>query len=166
MSNHPDRQTGVGKAKMLAAFMKKYARKRHNNQNKNRSDSTTASHLCCNDGSRAFLITMSQLVDQRLLSEGIAFFTIGFVGILMSWTTMDIGAGIKEAIHEVGQQNQRAIAESNQRFDKTLNRIAESQKDIAESQKDIAKVLDNVTKSQERMHKSQDDIKDTIKNKD
>ncbi len=128
----------------------------------------------------AFLITMSQLVDQRLLSEGIAFFTIGFVGILMSWTTMDIGAGIKEAIHEVGQQNQRAIAESNQRFDKTLNRIAESnqrfdktlnriaesQKDIAESQKDIAKVLDNVTKSQERMHKSQDDIKDTIKNKD
>ncbi len=121
----------------------------------------------------AFLITMSQLVDQRLLSEGIAFFTIGFVGILMSWTTMDIGAGIKEAIHEVGQQNQRAIAENNQRFDKTLNRIAESQKDIAESQKDIAesqkdiaKVLDNVTKSQERMHKSQDDIKDTIKNKD
>ncbi len=58
-----------------------------------------------------FLTVMSQLTDQRLLSEGIAFIIVGFVGMLMSsrWTTMDIGSSIKEAIYDVGRQNLTAL---------------------------------------------------------
>ena len=57
-----------------------------------------------------FLIVTSQMIDQRLLTEGIAFIMIGFVGMLMSFTTMDIGASIKEAIREVGRQNAESSA--------------------------------------------------------
>ena len=72
------------------------------------------------------LTVMSQLTDSRLLSEGIAFIIVGFVGMLMSWTTMDIGTSIKEAIYDVGNQNLTAlksIASSQKEMDKSLNEI-------------------------------------------
>ena len=33
---------------------------------------------------------------------GVAFLTVGCVGLLMSWTSMNIGDSIKEEIHKVG----------------------------------------------------------------
>ena len=66
-----------------------------------------------------FLTITSQLIDKRLLSEGIAFIIVGFVGMLMSWTTMDIGASIKEVIYDVGRQNQTAL----ESIAKSLNEI-------------------------------------------
>ncbi len=55
------------------------------------------------------LTIKSQFADSRLLSEGIAFIIVGFVGMLMSWTTMDVGASIKEAIYDVGRQQTNAL---------------------------------------------------------
>ena len=73
-----------------------------------------------------FLIATSQTVDQRLLNQGIAFIIVGFVGMLMSWTTFDVGGSLKEAVREVGRQDQEFL-EKNQ---KILERIAESQNTI------------------------------------
>ena len=95
-----------------------------------------------------FLTVMSQLTDQRLLSEGIAFIIVGFVGMLMSWTTMDIGASIKEAIYDVGRQNLTAL----ESIAKSLNEITESLNEISNSQNEFAKSLN--------------EIKDILKNKD
>ena len=75
-----------------------------------------------------FLTITSQLIDKRLLSEGIAFIIVGFVGMLMSWTTMDIGASIKEVIYDVGRQNQtvlESIAKSQNEMVKSLNEMVE-----------------------------------------
>ena len=40
-----------------------------------------------------------------LAGQGIGFITVGVAGLVMSWTTTEIGAGIKEAVREVGAQN-------------------------------------------------------------
>ena len=88
----------------------------------------------------AFLIVMSQLVDLRLLSEGIAFLTVGFVGILMSWTTFDIGNSIKETIRETSAENRvylerlsrilESLQKSQEQFQKSLQQTMESQNRI------------------------------------
>ena len=44
----------------------------------------------------AIIVANEWLEDQ--VGDGIAFIIVGFVGILMSWTTFDIGAGIKEVV--------------------------------------------------------------------
>ena len=129
------------------------------------------------------LTIMSQFADSRLLSEGIAFIIVGFVGMLMSWTTMDIGASIKEAIYDVGA----SIKETNESLEEIKdilqNDIAKSQKeikdilqnDIAKSQKEIKDILQNdIAKSQKEIKdilqndiaKSQKEIKDILQNKD
>ncbi len=104
------------------------------------------------------LTVMSQLTDSRLLSEGIAFIIVGFVGMLMSWTTMDVGASIKEAIHDVGRKNLAA-----------LESIAKSQKEIASSQKEMGKSLKEMDTSLKEMDtslkeiaSSQNEIKDIL----
>ena len=55
-------------------------------------------------------LAISQFVDLRLFVDGIAFIIVGFVGMVMSWTNMDIGKSIKDAIHEEGEKT-RAILE-------------------------------------------------------
>ena len=51
------------------------------------------------------LLTAS-LPSGAYVAEGIAFILVGLAGVLMSWTTFDIGAGIKEVVREVGRKNQ------------------------------------------------------------
>ena len=103
----------------------------------------------------SFLTITSQLTDKRLLSEGIAFIIVGFVGMLMSWTTMDIGTSIKEAIYDVGKENMN-IGTS---IIKALQSITESLNEIVKSQNEMAK-------SQNEMAKSQNEIKDILQSKD
>ena len=79
-----------------------------------------------------FLIVTSQMIDQRLLTEGIAFIMIGFVGMLMSFTTMDIGASIKEAIREVGRQNAESSASIMESIREVGRQNAESSANIKE----------------------------------
>ena len=100
-----------------------------------------------------FLIATSQTVDQRLLNQGIAFIIVGFVGMLMSWTTFDVGGSLKEAVREVGRQDQEFL-EKNQEFleknqkileknQKILEKNQEILERIAESQNTIIKILQN-----------------------
>ena len=117
----------------------------------------------------ASLVATSQLIDQRLLSEGIAFIIVGFVGMLMSWTTFDIGTDIKEAIRAVGRDNQKAIesvADTNRRLVESMNNIAKSQDNIAKSQDNIAKSQDNIAKSQDNIARVLDGIKETLRRRD
>ncbi len=97
------------------------------------------------------LTVMSQLTDSRLLSEGIAFIIVGFVGMLMSWTTMDVGASIKEAIHDVGRKNLAA-----------LESIASSQKEMGKSLKEMDTSLKEMDTSLKEIASSQKEIKDIL----
>ena len=103
-----------------------------------------------------FLCVTSQFVDGRMFSEEIAFITVGFVGMLMFWTTYDIVEEIKEVMREVRAENQKVMREvraENQKLlakiSESTERIASSQDRIAKSQDNIAKLLDRVTRSQE-----------------
>ena len=48
------------------------------------------------------LLLASLLTERFLAAEGIAFILVGLAGLLMSWTTFDIGTEIKEVVREVG----------------------------------------------------------------
>ncbi len=98
-----------------------------------------------------FLIIMSQLVDQRLLSEGIAFLIVGFVGIVMSWTTFDIGESIKEAVYQVGVENKELLNQMSARTDVLLNKMVETQKTIAEG---TQKTITETQKRSEELQKA------------
>ena len=115
----------------------------------------------------ALLVGLDDWIDGQATGQGIAFIIVGFVGILMSWTTFDIGAGIKEVVREVGRQNREALdtmAKSqeamNERIIASLDSLAKSQDNLAKSQdsanKRIMASLDSLAKSQDRMAKSQD----------
>ena len=108
----------------------------------------------------------SLLLDREMIGQGIAFILAGFAGMLMSWTTFDIGAGIKEAIHEVGRENQKALdslsesqrrmsesvdrmSESVDRMSESVDRMSESQKQISESQERLSETIDKISKSQD-----------------
>ena len=53
----------------------------------------------------------SQLVDRFLLSTGLVFITVGFVGMIMSWFTTDIGERIQETMRDEGRQTREVIRE-------------------------------------------------------
>ena len=90
------------------------------------------------------LLLASPLSGRYLVAEGIAFMLVGVAGLLMSWTTFDIGAGIKEVVREVGRENREA-----------MDSLAASQKEIAASQKEIAVSQKEMAASMDRMADSQ-----------
>ena len=121
----------------------------------------------------AGLVAASLLLDREMIGQGIAFILVGFAGMLMSWTTFDIGAGIKEAIHEVGRENQKALdslsesqkqisesvdrmSESVDRMSESVDRMSESQERMSESQKQISESQERMSKTIDRISKSQD----------
>ena len=109
-------------------------------------------------GVGAALIIASQLTNPLLISNGIAFITIGFVGILMSWTTFDIGSSIKEAVYEVGKQNKEALdmlAQSNERMIQSQERSEKFQERMIQSQERSEKFQERMIQSQERTAETQ-----------
>ena len=109
----------------------------------------------------AVLLIANEWTGDRV-GDGIVFIIIGFVGILMSWTTFDIGAGIKEVVREVGRQNKEAI-DSMARSQESMNeRIIASLDSLAKSQDStnerIIASLDSLAKSQDNMAKSQEKL--------
>ena len=60
-------------------------------------------------GLGAVLIHLSGLRDLPLVTEGVAFIAIGAVGLIMSWTTQDIGQGIKDAVREDGELTRKEL---------------------------------------------------------
>ena len=134
-----DRQAGVGKAEVLARALKNMTEK--NTRSKIRTSLIRRQQIIfvAMIIVGVFLIATSQTVDQRLLNQGIAFIIVGFVGMLMSWTTFDVGGSLKEAVREVGRQDQEFL-EKNQ---KILEKNQEILERIAESQNTIIKILQN-----------------------
>ena len=62
-------------------------------------------------GVGSVLIYLSGLRDLPLVSEGVAFIAIGAVGLIMSWTTQDIGQGIKDSVHDDGELTRAGLRE-------------------------------------------------------
>ena len=77
----------------------------------------------------AGLICLAPFLELQTLSHGIAFITVGFVGMLMSWTTTDIGDSIKKAIGNVGEQNKAGFNQVNA----SLTEMTAILKDIRDS---------------------------------
>ena len=98
-------------------------------------------------GIGASFATVTISGTKNMTGEAIAFIITGSIGIIMSWTTTDIGESIKDVMREVGRDNQKA-----------LESLAKSQDNIAKSQDNIAKSQDNIAKSQDNIAKSQDNI--------
>ena len=107
------------------------------------------------------LLLTSPLSGRYLVAEGIAFMLVGVAGLIMSWTTFDIGAGIKEVVREVGRDNREALdslAASQKEMAASMDRMAASQKEtqemvaasmdrMSESQNNIARLLERVVKN-------------------
>ena len=83
----------------------------------------------------------------------------GLVGTIMSWTTFEIGSGIKELVREVGMQNQEALKS----IENTLKKTAESQDRIAASQDRMAESQDRIAASQDRMAESLKEVSGYLK---
>ena len=107
----------------------------------------------------ALLVGLDDWIDGQATGQGIAFIIVGFVGILMSWTTFDIGAGIKEVVREVGRQNKEVVREVGRQNKEALDSMARSQESMNER---IIASLDSLAKSQDNMAKSQDNTNKKI----
>ena len=71
-------------------------------------------------GLGSVLIYLSGLRNLPLITEGAAFIAIGVVGLIMSWTTQDIGQGIKDAVREDGELTRKALREDGELTRKAL----------------------------------------------
>ena len=108
----------------------------------------------------------SLLPEHYLVGEAIAFILVGLAGLLMSWTTFDIGAGIKEVVREVGRENNEVVREVGRENKKALDSLAESidrmadtQEMMAESQKETREMM---VESQKMMAESQKETREMM----
>lgn len=105
----------------------------------------------------AFPPEVSRTVGPHLISEGVAFIIIGLVGLLMSWTTFEIGLGIKEVVREVGRENREAGRENREALAKSVEAMGEGIKEAVrevgrenrEARKENREALAALAKSQE-----------------
>ena len=93
-------------------------------------------------------LLLASTLSGPYVAEGIAFILVGLAGLLMSWTTFDIGAGIKEVVREVGRENREAVREVGRENREAMDSLAASQKEMAAS-------MDRMAASQEGMAASQ-----------
>jgi len=112
------------------------------------------------------LAAASLLPEHYLVGEGIAFILVGLTGLLMSWTTFDIGAGIKEVVREVGRENNEVVREVGRENKKALDSLAESidrmadtQRMMVESQKETREMM---AESQRMMAESQKETREMM----
>ena len=101
------------------------------------------------------LVVANEWTGDRV-GDGIAFIIVGFVGILMSWTTFDIGAGIKEVVREVGRQNKEVVREVGRQNKEALDSLAESQDKISKSQDRLAESQEKIAGILTRIEKKMD----------
>ena len=97
-----------------------------------------------------YMVVSGQESGTNLIGEGIAFITIGSIGMIMSWTTFDIGNSIKDAVKEIGMQNQeigRQNLEVSKQNLEVSKEISEATREISKSQEVIAKLLDRMIES-------------------
>ncbi len=103
-----------------------------------------------------------------MTGEAIAFIITGSIGIIMSWTTTDIGESIKAVMREVGRNNQKilkSIAKSQDTLVSwTTTDIGGSiRQEMREISRENQTILESLTKSQDRLAKSLDELKEISK---
>ena len=110
-------------------------------------------------------LLLASTLSGPYVAEGIAFILVGLAGLLMSWTTFDIGAGIKEVVREVGRENREAmdsLAASQKEMAASMDRMAASQEEMAASQKEMAASQKEtqmmIAASMDKISESQDSI--------
>ena len=106
--------------------------------------------------SGASLVMAGVKLDDRLVMEGIAFLMIGFVGLVMAWTTFDVSSGIKEVIREVGEQNQQVIREVGEQNQQVIREVGEQNQQVIrevgeQNQQVIREVGDKIQSSIDTM---------------
>ena len=116
----------------------------------------------------AFPPEVSRTVGPHLISEGVAFIIIGLVGLLMSWTTFEIGLGIKEVVREEGEKTREVLdtlAKSQEALGEGIKEavregikeaVRESGRENREAGRENREMLASITKSLERISASQD----------
>ncbi len=119
------------------------------------------------------MLGIGWLGNQFLVVEGIAFIIIGGVGLVMSWTTMDIGDKLMETVERVGLKNEvylKAIAASQGEMTSTLKNLESSQgemtstlKNLESSQGEMTSTLKNLESSQGEMTSTLKDIRDLLR---
>ena len=121
------------------------------------------------------LMIGNQQISDQAFSEGIAFIIVGLVGILMSWTTFDIGAGIKQVVREVGEQTQEAVREAAKQNQEAMREIGkqnqEAMREIGKQTQEAVReaVRDASINNQgalESLAKSQADIAKLLQNRE
>ena len=87
-------------------------------------------------GLGSVLIHLSGLRDLPLVTEGVAFIAIGAVGLIMSWTTQDVGQGIRDAIREDGDKTRGrldSVVEAVDRVGASVEKVGENVEKVAAS---------------------------------
>ncbi len=103
------------------------------------------------------------------LSEGIAFMMLGMVGLMMSWTTMDVSKSIKDVVRETAMEQtaefQKITKEQTAEFQKmTKEQTGEFQKITKEQTKDLKETIGEQTGAIVEMMSVMKEIRDTMKN--
>ena len=112
------------------------------------------------------LLFASPLSGRYPVAEGIAFMLVGVAGLIMSWTTFDIGAGIKEVVREVGRENREAmdsLAASQEDMAASMDRMAASQEEMAASMDRMAEAqMESQKETRELITESQKETRELV----
>ena len=137
------------------------------------------------------LIHMNNLRNPQLVTEGVVFIVIGIVGLIMSWTTHDVGQGVRDAVVEDGDKTRDrlddvvaaidrvgasvekvgasvdAMSKDNKDFFRQMlerqDAILERQDAMGESQKAMIERQDAMRESQKAMIERQDAMRESQK---
>ncbi len=82
----------------------------------------------------------SSIPNDLLVTNGIAFIIVGFVGLVMSWTTMDIGSSLKEAIKSANDKTLTKLDKLDG-IEKSLTKL-DKLDDMAQSLNAIKEILE------------------------
>ena len=100
-------------------------------------------------GLGSVLIYLSGLRDMPLVTEGVAFMAIGAVGLIVSWTTQDVGQGIRDAIREDGDKTRGrldSVVEAVDRVGVSVEKVGENVEKVGENVEKVAASVDAMSK--------------------
>ena len=112
-------------------------------------------------GLGSVLIYLSGLRDLPLVTEGVAFIAIGAVGLIMSWTTQDVGRGIRDAIREDGDKTRGrldSVVEAVDRVGASVEKVGENVEKVGESVEKVGESVEKVAASVVAMSKDNRDF--------
>lgn len=119
-------------------------------------------------GVGASLMIGNKQISDQAFSEGIALIIVGLVGVLMSWTTFDIGAGIKQVVREVSEKTQEAVREAAKQNQEAMREIGkQTQEAVREAVRDaVREASSNNQVALESLAKSQAEIAKLLQNRE